>query len=223
MDKLFSNSYNENSSKHTDYFPIYDEIFSNNNINRFEKYNILEIGVDNGSGVRALKNHFPNSIIYGLDILDKCAQHEEENIKIIIGSQVDKNVLENLKKINFDIIIDDGSHQNNHVFHTYTELFPSLSNSKVGLYIVEDTHTSYWPYYGGSYKNPSSTIEQFKNIIDQQHAWCIRDPIDCHRPPYKGINVNKTYNEEWVKFIQYYENIIVIKKRKEKARCSKPI
>lgn len=69
MDNTFSNSYTENSSKHRDYFPIYDEIFSNNNINRFEKYNILEIGVDNGSGVRALQKHFPNSMIYGLDIL----------------------------------------------------------------------------------------------------------------------------------------------------------
>ena len=41
MDIKFSNSYTENSSKHQDYFPIYDEIISNNNINRFEKYNIL--------------------------------------------------------------------------------------------------------------------------------------------------------------------------------------
>jgi hypothetical protein len=223
MEDNFSNSYTENSSKHRDYFSIYDDIFNNNNINRFEKYNILEVGVDNGSGVRALKKHFPNSTIYGLDILPKCKDYEEENIKIIIGSQIDDSILEILKQVKFDIIIDDGSHHNNHVFYTYSKLFPSLSNSNVGLYIVEDIHTSYWPYYGGGYKNPNSSIEKFKDIIDMQHAWCIRDPIDCHTPPYPGHNVGRTYNEEWVQFIQFYENIIVIKKRKEKARCSKPI
>ena len=221
MEESFANSYIEDSSKHRDYFPIYDEIFKN--ISRFEKYNILEIGVDIGSGVRALKKHFPNSIVYGLDISPKCKKHEEENIKIIIGSQVDDTILETLKTINFDIIIDDGSHHNNHVFYTYTKLFPSLNNSKVGLYIVEDIHTAYWPYYGGGYKNANSSIEKFKDVIDMQHAWCIRDPIGCHIPPYNGENVNKTYNEEWVQYIQFYENIIVIKKRKEKARSSKPI
>lgn len=221
---MFSKSYTENSSKHRDYFSIYDEILANNNIDRLSNYNILEIGVDNGSGLRALKHYFPNSKIYGLDINDKCKSHEEENIKIIIGSQVDDNILDMLNTIQFDIIIDDGSHDNKHVFHTFSKLFPCLNNLNVGLYIVEDVHTSYWPYYGGGYKVPSSTIEQFKNIIDQQHAWCIRDKIDCHTPPYPGNKyVKQTYCEEWVKFVQFYENIILIKKRKEKARCSKPI
>lgn len=49
----FSESYIEKLSKHTDYFSIYNEIFSNNNIDRFESYTILEIGLDIGSGVRA--------------------------------------------------------------------------------------------------------------------------------------------------------------------------
>ena len=92
MEESLGNSYIEDSSKHRDYFPIYDDIFKN--INRFEKYNILEIGVDIGSGVRALKKHFPNSIVYGLDISPNCKNHEEENIKIIIGSQDDDTILE---------------------------------------------------------------------------------------------------------------------------------
>jgi hypothetical protein len=223
MDKKFSDSYTEHSSKHKDYFPIYDEIFSNNSIDRLGNYKILEIGVDIGSGVRALKRHFPNSKIYGLDILAECKKHEEENIEIIIGSQVDDSVLDLLKKENFDIIIDDGSHHNTHVFKTFESLFPSLSNEKIGLYIVEDIHTSYWPYYEGGLRKNNSTVEKFKNLIDHQHAWCIRDRIDCHRPVYRGSHYEKTYYEEWLKYIQFYENIIVMKKRKEKARCSKPI
>ena len=219
----FSESYIEKSSKHTDYFSIYDEIFSNNNIDRFESYTILEIGVDIGSGVRALKKHFPNSKIYGLDILSKCKNHEEENINIIIGSQIDNDILDRLNDIKFDIIIDDGSHDNNHVFYTFEKLFSYLKNDKVGLYIIEDIHTSYWPYYNGGYNNPNSTIERFKQLIDLQNAWCIRDPISCHNPPYPGAIVKKTYFEKWVSFLQFYENIIVIKKRMDEARCSKPI
>lgn len=221
MSNSFSNSYNENSSKHRDYFQIYDELFKT--IDRNKIYNILEIGVDNGSGVRALKTHFPNSIIYGLDILERCKQYEEENINIIIGSQTDENILKTLSNIQFDIIIDDGSHHNSHVFYTFSKLFSSLNSSSVGLYIVEDVHTSYWPYYGGGHKEPNSTIEQFKNIIDMMHAWCIRDPITCHMPPYKGnANITKTYYELWVKSIQFYENIIIVQKRNEPARCSHP-
>jgi hypothetical protein len=222
MDLKFSESNTEHSSKHIDYFPIYDKILANNNIDRLSKYTILEIGVDLGSGLRALKKHFPNSLIVGIDIMTECKKHEEENIEIIIGSQIDDNVLKKLNEYNFDIIIDDGSHNNYHVYYTFEKLFPSLNN-KTGLYIIEDIHTSYWPYYNGGYKNPNSTIEKFKNLIDNQNAWCIRDSIDCHIPPYKGIDINKTYYEEWLEFIQFYENIIVVKKRESKARCSKPI
>jgi len=223
MTESFSKFYTEHSSKHRDYFPIYDEIINNNTIDRFGEYKILEIGIDTGHGLRALKKYFPNSIIYGLDILEKCKMHEEENIKVMIGSQVDNNVLKLLESINFDLIIDDGSHNNNHVFYTFQSLFKSLNPNKIGLYIVEDIHTSYWPYYNGGYKNPNSSIELFKNLIDYQHAWCIRDPISCHVPPYIGSFVPDTYFEKWIRYTQFYENIIVIKKHITEARCSKPI
>jgi len=42
-----------------------------------------------------------------------------------------------------DIIIDDGSHLNEHVLKTFHYLFPRLSDN--GIYVVEDTQSSYWP------------------------------------------------------------------------------
>jgi hypothetical protein len=48
----------------------------------------------------------------------------------------------------FDIIIDDGSHVNEHVITTFEYLLPILNNE--GLYVIEDTQTAYWPEYGGS-------------------------------------------------------------------------
>ena len=51
----------------------------------------------------------------------------------------------------FDLIIDDGSHVNAHVITTFEVLFPLLKTG--GLYVVEDTQTSYWPVLGGSSRN----------------------------------------------------------------------
>ena len=216
----FYQSYKEKPGKHICYFEIYDEIFEG--IDRFQNLKILEIGVNQGAGLRSLKNYFPNSEIFGLDIKEECKEHEEERIKVFIGSQVDFSVIESLFDEKFDIIIDDGSHHNEHVFLTFSMLFSSLSSEKVGLYIVEDVHTSYWPQYGGMFRYENSTIENFKNIIDMMHAWCIRDPVYSHNPPYMGAVCPATYFESWVRFIQFYENIIVIKKRKNPATCRNP-
>ena len=212
----FLEAYNEKSSKPQDYFPIYDEIFRH--VDRLQQLNILEIGVDKAAGLRALKNYFPNSNIYGLDINPVCKSYENEGIQITIGSQTDKNVLEKFSDKNLDIIIDDGSHNNFHVFETFSFLFKNLNPNNAGLYIIEDTHTSYWPFFNGGYGNKNSTIEKFKNIIDQIHAWCIRDRASSYH--YEGCPIEQTYFEKWVSFIQFYENICVIKKRKTEARCS---
>jgi len=64
-----------------------------------------------------------------------------------------------------DIIIDDGSHLNEHVVPTFKLLFPCLK--KGGIYVVEDTHTSYWPSHGGSRAaNAATTMNFFKNLAD---------------------------------------------------------
>jgi demethylmacrocin O-methyltransferase len=49
----------------------------------------------------------------------------------------------------FDIIIDDGSHQNAHQIFTFYEIFDRLAEN--GLYIIEDIQTSFWPgHFGGA-------------------------------------------------------------------------
>ena len=218
----FSESYPQTTSKHRSYFEVYDDIFYKKDFNRLNKYNILEIGIDTGFGLKSLKKYFPNSNIYGLDINLSCKNFEEEGIKVIIGSQVDQNVLNEIKNIRFDIIIDDGSHHNDHVTHTFNELFDSLKPK--GLYIIEDIHTSYWPYYGGGYLNKNSTIEKFKSMIDSIHSWCIEHPISDHIPPYIGEKFDHNeLHRKWIRSIQFYENIIVIEKRQTESTGRKPV
>ena len=131
---------------------------------RKKHLNLLEIGVGGeedvykgGNSLRMWKRYFPNGNIFSIDIFDKSI-HEEKRIKIFRGDQTDASFLNDISnKIgDIDIIIDDGSHINNHVIKTFEILFPKLKDG--GIYVVEDTQTSYWPEYGGSSFDLSSSF-----------------------------------------------------------------
>lgn len=142
---------------------------------RFKKLNILEIGAggyeDPNKGAESLKMwkaFFPNSMIYGIDIYDKKAL-EEKRIKIFQGDQSDAFFLKAVtaKIGRLDIIIDDGSHLNEHVIKTFETLFPFLNEG--GIYVVEDTQTSYWPDSGGTSDDlnyPKTVMNYFKGLAD---------------------------------------------------------
>lgn len=148
--------------------------------NHFRKFKskrikLLEIGVGGykdpyagGNSLRLWKKYFPLGKIFGLDIYEKSAL-EENRIKIFRGSQIDEDFLmEVVERINgLDIIIDDGSHYNTDVIKTFKILFPKLKDG--GIYVIEDTQTSYWENYGGDsrdLKNPGTIMNFFKDLID---------------------------------------------------------
>ena len=78
--------------------------------------------------MRMWKSYFKKSNIFGIDIFDKKA-HEENRIKTFKGSQTDEKFLKDIvSKIGkIDIVIDDGSHINEHVIQTFKILFPYCS------------------------------------------------------------------------------------------------
>lgn len=154
----------------------YTQHYQNHFKNLRKKHlNLLEIGVGGeedvfkgGNSLRMWKRYFPNGNIFSIDIFDK-SFHEEKRIKIFKGDQTDVSFLNDISnKIgDIDIIIDDGSHINNHVIKTFEILFPKLKDG--GIYIVEDTQTSYWPEYGGSSIDLNSSItimNFFKGMTD---------------------------------------------------------
>ena len=123
---------------------------------RRKRLRVLEIGVGGfadprkgGASLRMWKAYFPNARIIGLDIADK-RLHDEDRIKTVIGSQDDEALLQRLSRTEgpFDIVIDDGSHQNAQVIRSFLILFPLLAEN--GIYAVEDTQTAYWPDFGGA-------------------------------------------------------------------------
>lgn len=142
---------------------------------KFKRINLLEIGVGGyespnhgANSLRMWKKYFPFGKIFSLDIYDKSAL-QESRIKIFKGSQVDSDFLDKVTSEigRIDIIIDDGSHVNEHVIETFRLLFPKLNDG--GIYIIEDTQTSYWNDYGGDSEdlnNPNTMMNFFKSLTD---------------------------------------------------------
>ncbi len=133
--------------KHSHFYEIYSNHFS-----PFvrEKVKILEIGVFNGGSLYMWRNLFEKAeTIVGIDIDPFCKRWEDrqENIFVEIGDQTNKQFLLDINKKYgpFDIIIDDGGHENNQIITSFQTLFPLLKNQ--GYYVVEDTYHSYWPDY----------------------------------------------------------------------------
>jgi len=154
------------------YTPHYNEHFKRF---RNKKVTVLEIGVGGhedpkagGASLRMWKKYFPLGSINAIDIFDKSAV-QEKRINIFQGSQVDEQFLQGvIRKIgNPDIIIDDGSHINQHMIETFKILFPLLKDG--GIYVVEDTQTSYWPAFGGDSErldNPNTILNYLKKTTD---------------------------------------------------------
>lgn len=122
----------------------YDLYFSS--IREQAKY-ICEIGVLNGGSTKALHDYFPQANIIGLDILDK-SEYNNSRIITKILDQSNSNDLDIFvkdckeKNIEFDIILDDGSHDVADQQLTFGKFFHLLKPG--GFYIIEDLCTSYF-------------------------------------------------------------------------------
>jgi len=177
---------------------------------RSKKINLLEIGVggmknplQGGESLRMWKKFFPLAKIFSIDIYDKSAL-QEKNIKIFKGNQVDKDFLEDVcNEIGeIDIVIDDGSHMNEHVIESFKILFPKLKDG--GIYVVEDTQTSYWEHYGGDSKdlnNPNTMMNFFKSLTDSLNNQEFIIP-----------NYKQTYFDKKIVSMHFYHNLIFIYK-----------
>ncbi len=138
----------------------------------FSKYqnseiNILEIGVDDGHSLRIWREYFPKANICGIDIIEK--KFTINNVEILKGDQTDliflKSIIQKYK--NFDIIIDDGSHQSKHIIKSFKFLFFYLKSD--GIYVIEDLQTSYLPRFGGSrinLKKKNTSMNFIKSLTD---------------------------------------------------------
>jgi tetratricopeptide (TPR) repeat protein len=164
---------------------------------------LLEIGVQGGGSLQIWKQYLgPDSIVHGLDIDESCGRPPEATVHI--GDQTDEKLLQQIVREmgGLDIVIDDGSHVNHQQIKTFEVLFPLLSEN--GVYICEDTHTSYWPAYGGGNQHAGSFVEHAKELVDKLHAWYVVDGDGDQDETFARMTDS----------VSFYDSIVVIQKRK---------
>lgn len=154
MEKLGDYFQKYYSDKFVNYGDFYDELLGNN---RNKNLNILEIGIGTlnftesnmifwkeqyksyrpGASLRALRDYFINSEIYGVDIQPDCMIEDELRIHTFLFDSRETGLVENhFSGISFDIIIEDGDHHSDSQIRTFENLFKKLNPG--GVYVLED-------------------------------------------------------------------------------------
>jgi hypothetical protein len=119
-------------------FPIYEKHFAKF---RGRQPAVLEIGVDHGGSLQLWKQYFGHgSLIVGVDINPACKEYEEPDIRIEIGDQSCAGFWAGMQSYgDFDIVIDDGSHDPQHQTESFDILWPRTRS----VYLIEDCHRVY--------------------------------------------------------------------------------
>ncbi|MEU9336285.1 class I SAM-dependent methyltransferase [Streptomyces sp. NPDC048290] len=177
---------------------------------RDEPVRLLEIGIGGfdgqlgGSSLRMWKRYFHRGAVFGLDLFDKSAL-DQPRLTALTGDQGDAGALAALAEEHgpFDIVIDDGSHENEHVRISFEALFPYVRRG--GLYVIEDLQTSYFPRFGGTaggVAGPGTSVGLLKSLLDDLH-YQEQDPKP-DGPP--------TVTQDTVAGVRVYRNIAFIEK-----------
>ncbi|MGO8740680.1 hypothetical protein [Rhodoblastus sp.] len=183
--------------------------------------NIIEIGVAGGASLKTWPRYFPNATAIGIDIEPSCARFSGGPIKVRIGSQDDEKFLTQIvKEFPPTIIVDDGSHQSQHMITSFEILFPSLLSG--GIYIIEDLAFHFsdpGPHVSAtSLDNLGSPVLSYLMRIIATKAAYVMNPIgaeDRLKPIYSDIDslnivggaiiIRKRAERKWESYIPVFE------------------
>ncbi len=133
------------------YTPFYYELLKDRKIQSVLEIGICSNKVYTGPSLRMWADFFPEAQIWGFD---NCpwVMVNEGRIKSVLGDQSKYADLAKITGQEYDLIIDDGSHEPAHQILTANDLAPCLYAG--GLYIIEDIRHGekenvqaglYWP------------------------------------------------------------------------------
>ena len=150
---------------------------------------MLEIGVFRGGSLQMWQDYFGTNLkLIGMDIEPYTKRYESENVFIEIGDQNDPHFLKYVidKYGPFDIILDDGGHRMDQQITSLKILWDGVKCG--GIYLCEDTHTSYWSEYGGSLHGPDTFMEFSKLWVDKLNFHHSRGSVKENDPTLLGIH-----------------------------------
>ena len=166
LHQLYAAHTGKASDRWSSYLTEYDRLFD---AYRDKPVRLFEIGVQNGGSLEIWSKYFANAAtLMGCDVNGECGHlsFDDPRISVVVGdantNETADRVLERCKQ--FDIIVDDGSHQATDIVRSFVHYFPHLADN--GLFIVEDLHCSYWQDYEGGLFQPYSPMAFFKKLAD---------------------------------------------------------
>lgn len=198
------------------YFDIYER-----HLSRFRgaTFRFLEIGVFRGGSLRMWREYFgAQAMIVGLDRDPSCARFDGEFGHVRIGDQADPAFLRAvLAEFGpFQAVLDDGGHTAQQQITTFEVLYPELDDN--GVYLCEDTHTSYWKKFQDSTEFKSFTqlaLNVANGLTQPLHA----DPNSFRRygepPDQRQGAVQVPLVTATTHGISFYDSIIAFEKRRK--------
>jgi cephalosporin hydroxylase len=137
---------------------IYDKLFSQY---KNRDVNFLEIGLNFGGNVALVCDYFDQVHVDGIDIADTVKYEISPKLKTHFtfhhGSFDNKNILENISKKQYDIILEDGSHRLDHQLKSIELYLPLLKPD--GVMIIEDIQEAEY-------------LSQLYNKVDTNKYYC---------------------------------------------------
>ena len=215
LDEISQKFGTDKSSAHNHYTQYYAKYFEPF---RKKPASVLEIGVGTpeigmgeAASLKTWKTYFPSAQIYGLDINPKCKTYEEERISIFVGDQGDESFLQSVCQQvpgGFDIVIDDGSHWNDHILTSFKVFFPAVKPS--GIYVIEDLGCTYHEkgantFHRSDYQNDRKEMDEF--FLSLVHAADKRGKFSCADPakiPAEKVQELTDY-ERQIQSIHFYQ------------------
>lgn len=171
-----------------------------------EKVRLLEIGILKGASLRMWHGYFPQGMIYGIDncgisfteITPEYIKSIEKNrLKTFIGDQSKREDLKKFIKENgsdFDIIIDDGLHYQEHQQISLGFLFSHLKSK--GIYVIEDLCLPNRTQEGWGLKdfinftdNTTKILNDFKGTEKIVSPYMTDEEMDCLNQHIKEIEI----------------------------------
>jgi hypothetical protein len=180
---------------------------------RDQPIKLLEIGVGGykdpnvgGSSLLTWASYFPLGQIIGLDLHEKQLSMPS-NVKIYQGSQDDPSILQQIHDEcgPFDVIIDDGSHVVDLTRQSFIFLYPKLAAT--GIYVVEDTQTSFLEETGGQSDGSGSMFQVAHSLSLAMHQAEGYRPSGIEHANIGGIQEDRI----WLEFANFTHSISILR------------
>lgn len=177
------------------YSKYFENLAINGSVMRTKALKLFEIGLGcnmeygPGKSARLWRGYLPNANIWFAEYDKACIlAHKSRlgklNVHVVSGDQANVTDLNRWVQEtggNFDVIIDDGGHQNRQIYNSFTVLFQKALLPG-GLYFIEDMHCSRarrsgrkWNRCMIGHEDGPSIIDVVKDWVEQLLTWTTKN------------------------------------------------